>query len=408
MKPEAEDASAPSDPAAKAPPWRVLIVAVLIRPVVSLVGRAAQGWRRARWTAPSITLIETPESLERAEPGRGRLAEAPWRIPALGWKDILWRTYRHLTRDSLPSAAGAVSFYILLATFPAITAFISVYGLFLDPAMIASHLYGLSAILPEDALNLIAGQMMRLAEQRRDVLGATLAVSTLLALWSANAGMKALFLGLNVAYSETEKRPYFQRTLFAYLATGGSVIFLAAVVALTLAAPILLRSLGLAQAMFGWGVFRWLMVYLIAAAFFILAYRYGPSRRRARWRWVSVGGAAAALLWMVGSLAFSFFIDHFTQFGMTYGSLGAVIGFMLWVWFSTMVLLVGAELNAEIEHQTAADSTTGPPAPLGERGAFVADTVGKALTISWDEARDMARDYVERNIGGVVKVFRRR
>jgi membrane protein len=408
MKPESEDASASPKAVARLSPWRALVSAVLTSPVGALAVRVAQGWGRARWTAPSLTLIETPESLDRAEPGRGRLAEAPWRIPLLGWKDILWRTYRHLTRDSLPSAAGGVSFYILLATFPAITAFISVYGLFLDPATIASHLYGLSAILPEDALNLIAGQMMRLADQRRDVLGATLAVSTLLALWSANAGMKALLIGLNVAYSEREKRKYLQRTVFAYLATVGSVIFLAVVVALTIAAPILLRSLGLAQAMFGWGVFRWLMVYFIAAAFFILAYRYGPSRRRARWRWVSVGGAAAALLWMVGSLVFSFFIDHFTQFGMTYGSLGAVIGFMLWVWFSTMVLLVGAELNAEIEHQTALDSTTGPPAPLGERGAFVADTVGKALTTSWDEAREMARAYVKRKLGGFSKVLGRR
>lgn len=408
MKPEAEDASAPPRLPDTEAPRRALVSAILASPLFLLAARVAQSWRGARRTDPSLTLIETPESWDQAEPGRGRLAEAPWRIPLLGWKDIFWRTYRHVTRDSLPSAAGGVSFYILLATFPAITAFISVYGLFLDPVTIASHLNGLSAILPEDAFKLIAGQIMRLADQKREVLGATLAVSTLLALWSANAGMNALLIGLNVAYSEREKRFYFQRTLFAYSATAGLVIFLAAVVALTVAAPLVLKPLGLSQAVVGWAIFRWLLVYLIAAAFFILAYRYGPSRCRARWRWVSVGGAAAALLWMVGSLIFSFFIDHFTQFGITYGSLGAVIGFMLWVWFSTMVLLVGAELNAEIEHQTALDSTVGPAVPLGERGAFVADTVGKALTTSWDEARELARAYAKGQVGGFAKVFRRR
>jgi len=152
-----------------------------------------------------------------------------------------------------------------------------------------------------------------------------------------------------------------------------------------------------------WSVLRWLLVYLIAAVVFILAYRYGPSRRRARWRWVSIGGAAAALLWMIGSLIFSFVIDHFTRLGATYGSLGAVVGFLLWVWFSLMILLVGAELNAEIEHQTALDTTTGPPAPLGERGAWVADTVGKAFTLSADEARDLAQGFAHRLMNRLLR-----
>ncbi len=351
--------------------------------------------------------IETPQSLDRAEPGRGRLADAPWRIPPLGWKDILWRTYGNLGRSGLPSVAGGVAFYALLAIFPAIAAFISVYGLFLDPGTIARHLYGLSAILPDAALELIGAQMMRLASQKHEVLSATLAASTLISVWSANAAMKALVAGLNIAYSETEKRPYLRRTLFTYAATLGSVIFLAAVVLLTVAAPVWLHALGFSRLRVVWGVLRWLLVYLIAAAVFILAYRYGPSRRRALWRWVSIGGAAAALLWMIGSLIFSFVLDHFSQIGATYGSLGAVIGFLLWVWFSALILLVGGELNAEIEHQTALDTTVGPLAPLGERGAEMADTVGKAFTLSAHEARDLARGYARDQIDRLLHVVRK-
>jgi membrane protein len=171
------------------------------------------------------------------------------------------------------------------------------------------------------------------------------------------------------------------------------VIFLVAFVLLTVAAPVWLHALGFHRLTAVWGVLRWLVVYLIAAGVFILAYRYGPSRRRAQWRWVSIGGAAAALLWMIGSLIFSFVLDHFSRIGATYGSLGAVIGFLLWVWFSLMVLLVGAELNAEIEHQTALDTTSGPSAPLGQRGATMADTVGKAFTLSADEARHIAQGF---------------
>jgi len=366
--------------------------------ILALGGRLILG----RWRRSPPARIVTPQTLDRAEPGRGRMADAPWRIPALGWKDILWRTYQNLGRASLPSVAGGIAFYVLLAIFPAIAAFISVYGFFLDPGTIARHLYGLSAILPDAALELIGGQMTRLANQGREVLSATLAASTLFSIWSANAAMKALVAGLNIAYSETEKRPFLKRTLFTYAATLSSVIFLVAVVLVTVAAPVWLHALGFHRLMAVWGFLRWLVVYLIAAAVFILAYRYGPSRRLARWRWVSIGGAAAALLWMIGSLVFSFVLDHFSRIGVTYGSLGAVIGFLLWVWFSLMVLLVGAELNAEIEHQTALDTTAGPARPLGERGATMADTVGKAFTLSADEARDIAQGFARGQIDRLI------
>jgi membrane protein len=354
---------------------------------------AAAFWPRPREAPPP----PTPKSLDDAEPARGRAADAPWKIPPLGWKDIAWRTYRNVGHDSLPSVAGGVTFYLLLATFPAITAFVSVYGLFLDVGTVESLLYKLAAILPSAAVELIGDQMMRLAGQRHEVLSAAFAVSTLISIWSANAGMKALIVGLNVAYDETEARPYLRRTLFTYGVTLSAVVVLTAVTLLTVAAPLLRRALG--------SPLRWLLVYVIIAGAFTLIYRYGPSRTRARWPWVGFGGAAAALVWIPGSLAFSLYVDNSKHLGATYGSLGAVVGFMLWLWFSVMVVLVGAEFAAETERQTACDTTTGPPAPMGERGAVVADTLGRAFTVSPHEAADMAEGLARRQVAALRRWF---
>jgi membrane protein len=385
--------------------WRRAALAVQIAPWLAL-GVMAALWPRRPAATTAEPQMMTAEELAEAEPGRGRLAMAPWEIPALGWKDILWRTYRNVGRDSLPSVAGGVTFYLLLATFPAVTAFVSVYGLFLDPATVEKLLYRLSAILPDSALELIGEQMMRLAAQRHEVLSAAFALSTLISIWSANAGMKALLVGLNVAYDEVEKRPYFRRTLFTYAVTLSAVAVLSAVTLLTVATPVLLHALGIHQVHVLFAPLRWLLVYLIAATALTLIYRYGPSRRRPKWRWAAFGSAAAALVWIPASLGFSFYVDNFTHLGATYGSLGAMIGFMLWVWFSVMVALIGAELNAEVEHQTACDTTYGPWKPMGERGASVADTVGRAFTVSPHEAADMAEDYAKRQIGYVTRWLR--
>ena len=226
------------------------------------------------------------------EQSRGREASAPWRIPALGWKDILWRTYRAVGRDRLPSLAGGVTFFLLLAIFPALAAFVSVYGLFLDLGRVEHQLDQMAAILPREAVSLIGDQMVRLATRPGSTLGAAFVGSTLASIWSANAGMKSLFDGLNVAYSETEKRPYLQRTLITYAATLSIVVFLVVVVAMTVAAPIVLHALGLHYLRLWWAPVRWLIVYVIAAQAFTLLYRFGPSRRR------RVGaGSIAAVLW---------------------------------------------------------------------------------------------------------------
>ena len=221
---------------------------------------------------------QAAEIADREARLRGRDALAPWRIPLLGWKDIFWRTYRAIGRDRLPSLAGGVTFFLLLALFPALAAFVSVYGFFLDLGRVERQLAQLTAILPREAVGLIGDQMVRLASRPQSTLGAAFVGSTLASVWSANAGMKSLFDGLNVAYGETEKRPYLQRSLTTYAATLSTVAFLVAVTAMTVAAPIVLHALGLHYLRLWWAPVRWLIVYLIAAQAFTLVYRFGPSR----------------------------------------------------------------------------------------------------------------------------------
>jgi membrane protein len=389
-----------------------------VAPWLAILAMAAFWPRRKTVPAPAIAdadILGTPPApppplpapwqLDAAEPGRGRNADAPWAIPLLGWKDIAWRTWGGVGRHRLPSLAGGVTFYLLLATFPAVAAFVSVYGLFSDVDSVGRQLGQMAAVLPRDAVSVLGQEMVRLATQRHATLGAAFVVSTLISVWSANAGMKSLFDGLNVAYNETEKRPYLHRTIITYFATLLALVFLVVTTTLTVAAPVFLHAVGLHRLHLWWSPLRWLGVYLIAATAFTLVYRHGPSRAPARWRWVFCGGAAAAFLWMAGSLGFSWYLNNFTHFGVTYGSLGAIIGLMLWIWFSLMVVLIGAELNAEIEHQTARDTTTGTPLPLGQRGARMADRAGPAFTISPRQARDIAIGFVKRQAGYVGDFF---
>ena len=362
-------------------------------------------WRRGKaavFGAPAPSPPLTPAQWEAAEPGRGRSARAPWIIPLLGWKDIVWRAGREVSRARLPFLAGGVTFYVLLAIFPAIAAFVSLYGIFSDLNSVEKQLQQLSALFPRDAVSLIGQQMVRLATQRHETLSAAVAVGALVSIWSANAGINALVNGINIAYGEREKRNYFELTLLTYATTLAATVFLAIAAAITVAAPVFFHDVGLHGLRFWWAPLRWLGVYLIAASGFTLVYRYGPSRARARWRWVVPGGFAAALFWMAASLGFSWYLDNFANFDVTYGSLGAMVGFMVWVWFSVMVVLAGAELNSEIEHQTACDTTTGEPLPMGERDAVMADTVGAAFTVSPRQARDIAAGFLQRFARDVV------
>jgi membrane protein len=343
----------------------------------------------------SEAVVADPHHFETSEPGRGRMAQHPHHIPWLGWRDIIWRAYREIGADRLTVVAGSVTYYTLLAIFPALGAFVSLYGLVADVAAVEQQLVQLSSIFPPEAVRLLGEQMMRLAEGRAGGLSIALVISLLVSIWSANAGMKALFDGLNIAYDEDEKRSFLWRTALTYGFTAALIVFLALVSAILVVAPLALEAAHLRADLLV--ALRWPLVFLVATGAFTVAYRYGPSRAKARWRWLTVGAAAAAAVWMLGSAVFSFFLNNVASLDATYGSLGAVIGFMIWVWFSVMVVLMGAELNSEIEHQTALDSTVGPTKPMGERGAVMADSVGlpfmgvrKGLGLLWTTGKRQA------------------
>lgn len=327
-----------------------------------------------------------PLLIEAEEPRRGRLAGHPRDIPPHGWKDVVWRTAAEIGRDQLPRVAAGVTFYTLLAIVPALAVFVSLYGLFADVSQVQGQLDQMARVIPSDVVQIVGEQMKRLAEERNANLSLAFGFSLLLSVWTASNAVRALVEGVNVAYDETEKRNIVQLMALTYVATFATLAFLILVTGLLVAAPIVLRLLGLGELEVFWGPLRWVILLAIGAMAFTVLYRYGPCRSRARWRWVAPGGVFASVVWMGGSLGFSWYINNIARYDATYGSLGAVIGFMMWIWFSVMVVLLGAELNAEIEHQTALDSTTGPEKPLGQRGATMADTVGLALTATLADA----------------------
>ena len=315
------------------------------------------------------------------ERDRGREATTPTDIPAKGWKDILWRTYEEINKDRILAVAAGVTFYALLALFPAIAALVSTYGLFADPQTIQDHLTSLSGVLPGGALEIVGEQVKRISSQGGGALGFAFFFGLAVSLWSANAGMKAIFDALNVAYGEEEKRSFIQLNLRSLAFTLGVITFIVVALGAIVVVPIVLNLVGLGGAA-EWliSLARWPV--LLACIMLLLAalYRYGPSRKTAQWRWISAGSIVAAVVWVVASMLFSWYVASFGNYNETYGSLGAVIGLLTWMWLSTIIVLVGAELNAEIEHQTVQDTTEHRGKPLGARGARMADSVGEAKT----------------------------
>jgi membrane protein len=323
---------------------------------------------------------------ELAQHGRGRRSSNPFQIPFAGWKDILWRTYQQINDDRLLATAAGVVFFGLLAVFPAITALVSSYGLFADASTIGANLQTMAIMLPEGSFQIVQDQITRVLSKGDTALGATFLFGLGLAIWSANAGVKAVIEALNVVYGEREKRGFFRLNLLSLAFTTGAIIALLLIVSAVVALPLALDHLGLAQeSKTIVSLVRWpVMLAMLLAALAIL-YRFGPSRRAARWEWLSVGTLAAALLWVGGSSLLSWYLSNFGNYDATYGSLGAAIGLMMWMWMSAIIVLCGAELNSEIEHQTVRDSTVGQPKPLGARGAVMADTVGPAFPAESEE-----------------------
>jgi membrane protein len=309
----------------------------------------------------------------------GRRATQPTDIPKRGWWQTLKRVWDELGADNISHIAAGVGFYALLAIFPAFAALIALYGLVADPVTVAKNVETLSMFLPAEALKILTDALNKLVTGSQTKLGIGLFVSVGLALWSARVGTGALMTSLNMAYGESEKRNFIWFNLAALALTLVLVLFGIVAIVTVAVIPVALKFLPLPEAWVGMiSAVRWPILGLMVMVMLSIIYRFAPSREKPRWRWVSPGAVVATFLWVIGSAFFSLYVSRFGSYDQTYGSLGAVIVLLLWFWLSAYTILIGAELNAELEHQTARDTTTGAEKPLGQRGARMADTVAPA------------------------------
>ena len=310
---------------------------------------------------------------------RGRHAETPKQIPKTGWKDIGFRIKDEISADHVSLVAAGVAFYGLLALFPAITAAMALAGLLTEPQGIVQQLEQIGQLMPQQAADIITNQAAKVAGSNQGGLGLAAILGILLALYSASKGMAALIEGMNVAYDEQEERGFIKLNLLKFGLTLFLIVGFLLGIAATMVLPALMGNLGL-----GPGV-QWLAriasyLVLVLLTIFGLAvlYRYGPDRDDPEWNWVTPGAALATLLWILGSIAFAVYVGNFANYNATFGSLGGVIVLLIWLWLSSFIVLLGAEIDSEMEAQTRKDTTVGPDAPMGERGAVKADRLGKA------------------------------
>jgi membrane protein len=319
------------------------------------------------------------------EAGLGRHAHAPVQIPWRGWKQVLKRTISEMISDRIGLAAAGCAFYATLALFPGISMLVSLYGLVFDPQTVEPQMKVLAHLLPAPAYTLIADRIHMLVSKDQGTLTVGLIISLLITMWSSSASTKSMLAALNIAYDERETRSFLRYQVTALGMTLGAILGAALTLALLVFLPALLdflpKHLGAAvveeqtQLLIRVGS-PVLMVLFVAAAFSTL-YRFGPARQEARWHWITPGAVVSTALWLLASWGFSYYVGHIASYDATYGPLGAVVGIMMWFFVTAYVVLLGAELNAELELQTAQDSTTGEPQPIGNRGAFVADHVAE-------------------------------
>jgi membrane protein len=306
----------------------------------------------------------------------GREAATPVQIPPRGWLQVVKRAWAEAKDDNVPILAGGVAFFAFLALFPALIAALTLYGLVADPAQVTAQVNDLSAALPETARPIITDQLASVTASSDRALGIGLVVSILAALWSASGGTMNLIKATNLAYDEDETRGFLKLRGTALALTLGAVVFVLLAVALVAVVPVLFDALGLG----GFGlvvaqIVRWALLVVLVVAALAVVYRVAPDRDSPRFTWVSTGALIATLLWVVGSVAFSLYVNNFGSYNKTYGALAGVIVLMLWLYLTSYIVLLGAEINAESERQTAQDTTKGEPLPMGERGAEAADTI---------------------------------
>ena len=335
--------------------------------------------------AKSRRLQRKRRERQRSEPQRGqprgRRADAPTGIPAKGWKDVALRVWGEIGKDHVGLIAAGVAFYGLLAIFPGIAAAMAIAGLVTEPQQIVDQLQQVSQVLPQEAATIIVDQAAAVAGSEEGGLGLAAIVGILLAIYSASKGMSSLMEGLNVAYDEEEKRGIVHRTIDTLWLTLMLILGLLIGLGSTIVLPAVLGILGLGDTL-EWVVSfaRWPILLVLTLLGLAVLYRFGPSRDHPQWSWLTPGAAVATVLWVIGSAGFAFYVSNFASYNETFGALGGAIILLMWLWLSAYIVLIGAELNSEMEAQTRKDTTVGPDQPMGTRGARKADRLGEART----------------------------
>lgn len=307
---------------------------------------------------------------------KGHNADKPSEIPAKGWKEIGSRVISQLKVDHVQIVSAGVGFYFFMAIFPTIVAALSIYGLLLDPAQIQEHVNGLAQFLPGEAYEIIESVMEPIVSKDDQTLGWGLLFSILLSLWSANQGTNALFEGINIAYNEEDDRNFFKKTGMTLLFTLGGIILGLLSLVIVILFPALIDHIHLGttvETVLGWT--RWILLAFIIVFGLGVLYKKAPDRDNPEMKWVSWGSVIATVLWILGSMLFSWYVNNFGSYDDMYGSFASVIIMLLWLFLTSFIILLGAEINSEMEHQTAKDTTVGPDEPMGQRGGYHADHV---------------------------------
>ncbi len=336
---------------------RALVSALVFGTVVGLIHGSFHGKKPERTTG-------LPPHTGAAPPPAGSPAD----LPASFWWSAAKHTFAEVNDDRVMAVAGGVTFYALLSLFPAITVMVSAYGLFAAPATISGHLQMLSAFLPEGAMSIIGEQVRRITQGDQGQLGAAAIAGLLAAVWSSNAAMKAMMDALNIAYDVEERRSFLWLNVESLAFTLTSIVALLVMLAVIALVPLLLHTQPLEPAagtLISAG--RWLLAFVLMMLALALLYKFAPNRPEAPWRWITPGSLLASAGLMTLSMGFSWYAANFGKFNETYGSLGAAIGFMTWLWLSAVIVMVGAELNAELEQKARKQSASSAGTPAFRR-----------------------------------------
>jgi len=309
-----------------------------------------------------------------SEAHRGALARWPTQFSWRAVKEVGLRVIRQLGQDQVAFISAGIAFYSLLAFVPLLVAIVAIYGIFSDPSEVPSQMVSLYGVVPSEAISTIEDQLTRVAANS-GAAGFGTIFGLLLALWSGSKAFDAIIIGVNIVYGERERRSILVRKGTSLLMTLGSVVVGAIGVLAAIALPFILKRVQLGDLEPVIRTLRWPIILVVVMAWLTVLYRYAPCRKSARWRWLSWGGFLASLTWLLASAGLSFYVSNFGSYNESYGTLGGIIVLMLWFYVSGFAVLLGAEVNAELEHQTTRDSTVGPDKPLGERGAVMADQV---------------------------------